>query len=121
MYYKAVRVLPNGTLISQFVDTNVLTYSPGRRTYDVHKGNGVYVYTSLRDATDGVNGNTSCTHTGLVRIYEVRKVGKHIRGNGNYFDTFSFITLGKRVKTLRVKNGYTAKLIAIRKRQGRRK
>jgi hypothetical protein len=100
-YYKAVRRLDDGSLVSQFIETGTeclfrcvrLTYAPGQVTVAPPESMGIFCYSSLKQAYD-YTGNTTPNWTGTVEIYEAHPIGKLLGGND--FPRFTSIKLGKR-------------------------
>jgi len=110
MYYKNVRVLPDGRRVSQFVDDGdldckMLEYKPCKVTKAPRNSHGVYCYSNLDIAKHYVNGNTNIKFTGVVEVRIAYPIGK---GRTTVFGTaFPAIRLGRTIARYKVVSGFS--------------
>ena len=118
MFYKAVRRLPDGRRVSQFMDGNdswtdgpfrqgvskQLDYRPNGTTHALACSEGIYCYHSVDEAIGRLSGNTSPAFTGVVEIHIAYPVGPRL-DSGRGFPRFEGIRLGETVARHKVVRG----------------
>lgn len=115
-YYKLVRRLKNGRLVSQFITTKnkawkCLAYKRGEITEAPFASDGIYLYTCMAAVRHFLGGNTACGWEGDVVCFRAYPTILAKTLGGNWTATVSGIKLGKRILlSAKVRNGSVIKI-----------